>query len=233
MNRAATGAPLWKRVWMMANPGDASMSDDIDEKHYGLIEFAEQQQATAQMILEQLAEERAALAQERRNWTTDMEALRADLNATVLEAVSSNMAGVAATAAQTINGLGQPVADQMTRVAASAARADQAFRNMIGWASTRVLLWGLGALAGLVLLGWLASGIVLWWDTQAIATAHVAKQQLQVEVEDLRANRNAWVRAGMLSKLQQCGSKRQPCVAVDESAGAFGEQSDYRLLKHS
>lgn len=215
----------------MANLDDASFRDALDEKLYGLIEVAERHQATVHMLLEQLAAEGAALAQERHSWASDMEGLRGDISATVQEAIGSNVAGVAAIAAQAIDGLRQPVADQMTLVAASALRADEAFRNMIGWATSRVLLWGLGALAGLVTLGWLASGIVLWWDTKAIAAAHVAKQQLQAEVEDLRANRDAWAKAGMLTKLHQCGPKKLPCIPVEETAGAFGDQSDYRILK--
>ena len=40
--------------------------------------------------------------------------------------------------------------------------------------------------------------MVLWWDTGAIAAARVEKPQLQMEVAELRANRDKWVKAGML-----------------------------------
>jgi len=40
-------------------------------------------------------------------------------------------------------------------------------------------------LAGLVLLGWLASAAVLWWDTGAIVAAQVRKVQLQAEVTEM------------------------------------------------
>jgi hypothetical protein len=216
---------------MTTTQDDLRDSDLVDEKLYGLVEIAEQQQATAHMILEQLASERNALAEERDRWVNIVERMRDDIDATVHDAIASNMARVVNAASETINGLGRPVAEQMEEAATSAERAERAFRNMIGWATTRLLLWGLGALAGLMLLGWLASGIVLWWDTRAIAAAHVAKQQLQLEVAELRANSDAWIKSGMATKLRRCGPKKRWCIAVDEAAGAFGEQSDYRLVK--
>lgn len=208
-------------------------SDVLDEKFYGLVEVAEQQQATAQMILDQLTAERDALAHERDRWVLVVERMRDEIDATVRDAVATNMATIIKAASETLSGLGQPIADKMADAATSAEQADRAFRNLIGWTTTRLLLWGLGAIAGLVLLGWLASGIVLWWDTRAIATAHVAKQQLQLEVAELRANSDAWIKSGMATKLRRCGSKKRWCIAVDEAAGAFGEQSEYRLVKGS
>lgn len=34
----------------------------------------------------------------------------------------------------------------------------------------------------------------------------------------------------MLAKLAQCGPENKPCIQVDEHAGGFGNQSDYRLI---
>ena len=62
------------------------------------------------------------------------------------------------------------------------------------------------------------------------ADAQVEKAQLQQEVAELQATHDAWVKAGMLGKLDQCGPKRRPCIRVDESAGPFGERLDYRVI---
>jgi len=51
----------------------------------------------------------------------------------------------------------------------------------------RLLGW---MVAAVVLSGWLASTLVLWWDTGAIAAARVEKPQLQMEVAELWANRD-------------------------------------------
>jgi hypothetical protein len=216
---------------MANNEEGPRMGDAVDEKLYGLIDIAEQQQSTVHMILDQLVQERADLAKQRDHWIKEMDSMSHGIEATVLDAVTSSMSNVVGMAAQTISDLGKPFADQMMQAAVSAEQAEQAFRNVIRWASARLLLWGIGAIASLLMLGWLASGIILWWDTKAIATAHITKQQLQAEVADLQANGDSWIRAGMTTTLKRCGPKKQPCVAVDESAGAFGENNDYRLLK--
>jgi len=90
----------------------------------------------------------------------------------------------------------------------------------------------LAAVAGLVLLGWLASTLVLWWDAGAIAAARAEKRQLQAEVAEMQANRDEWARAGFLAKLTRCNPGNRPCVRVDERAGAFESQGhdDYRVL---
>jgi len=36
--------------------------------------------------------------------------------------------------------------------------------------------------------------------------------------------------AGMLGKLERCGPKSRPCIRVDERAGSFGDQADYRVI---
>jgi len=85
-------------------------------------------------------------------------------------------------------------------------------------------------MAALVLLGWLASTAVLWWDTGAIGAAQVRKAQLEGEMAQMQANREAWAMAGMPGKLERCGPKSRPCIRVDERAGSFGDQADYRVI---
>ena len=67
----------------------------------------------------------------------------------------------------------------------------------------------------------------------AIAAARAEKVQVQAEVAEMRANRDEWVKAGMLAKLERCGPKARPCVRVNESAGAFqaGGNADYRVIQ--
>ena len=83
--------------------------------------------------------------------------------------------------------------------------------GVVAWTSWRLLGWTLAAVAGLVLLGWLASTAVLWWDTGAIGAARVEKRQLQLEVAEMQANRDEWAKAGFLAKLTRC-KPRQPAV---------------------
>ncbi len=123
-----------------------------------------------------------------------------------------------------------PLLSRLDRVVEQAGQADAALRRVVAWASWRLLGWVLAAVAALVLLGWLASTLVLWWDAGAIAAARAEKRQLQTEVAEMQANRDEWARAGFLAKLTRCDPGNRPCVRVDERAGAFGDRSDYRVL---
>jgi len=71
----------------------------------------------------------------------------------------------------------------------------------------------------------------LWWNTAAIGAAQVRKVELQAEVAEMQTNRDGWMKAGMMAKLDRCGPKARPCIRVDESAGAFGDRSDYRVIQ--
>ena len=103
-------------------------------------------------------------------------------------------------------------------------------RELVSWASWRLLAWMMAAVALLVLGGWLASTLVLWWDTGTIGAAQLRKAQLQVEIAEMQANRDEWAKAGFTAKLARCNPGNRPCVRVDEKAGAFGTPSDYRVL---
>ena len=75
------------------------------------------------------------------------------------------------------------------------------------------------------------SNAVLWWDQGAIDAARVQKAALQAEIEGLQANRESWVKAGVLQRVITCGPKRRFCVKIDQSAGEFGEQGEYRVIQ--
>jgi len=118
-------------------------------------------------------------------------------------------------------------------VTAEAGQAEAALRGVVAWASWRLLGWMAAAVAALVLGGWLASTLVLWWDTGAIAAARVEKRQLQLDVAELRASRDEWVKTGAVAKLNRCNPGNRPCVRVDERAGSFESKghADYRVIQ--
>ncbi len=90
---------------------------------------------------------------------------------------------------------------------------------------------GLGAT--LVLFGWLVSSGVLWWNTSAIGAAQERKAELQAEVAEMQANRDALIKAGALARVTRCNPDNRPCIRVNESAGAFENQGhdDYRVIQ--
>ncbi len=209
---------------------DDGVGQADDDRLYGLMEVAERQQAAVQAALEGLAVERAALAREREALARGVRDVQLGAQGAVRSAVAESLAGAATEGVAAVRAATGPLLTQLAGLTEQAEQADAALRGVVAWASWRLLGWVMAAVAGLVLLGWLASTLVLWWDGSAIAAARVEKAQLAAEVAEMQANRDDWTKAGFMAKLERCGPKARPCVRVDERAGPFGTASDYRVL---
>jgi len=209
---------------------DGTAGQVDEDRLYGLMEVAERQQAAVQVALEGLAAERVALAREREALARGVRDVQIGAQGAVRSAVADSLAGAATEGVAAVQAATGPLLSQLAGMTEQASQADTALRGVVAWASWRLLGWVMAAVAGLVLLGWLASTLVLWWDTGTIAEAQLRKAQLQVEVAEMQANRDEWAKAGLLAKLERCGPKARPCVRVNEGAGAFGTASDYRVL---
>ena len=207
------------------------MSEAAEERLYGLIEIAERQQAAVQAALEGLAAERAALARERERLGQDVHGLNRNVRTAVLGAVAESMHGAAETGAAALKAATGPLLGRLEQVGTSAGQAEATLRRVVLWASWRLLGWCVAGIAALAVLGWLASSAVLWWDASAIGAAQEQKGELEAQVAELKANQDAFEKAGMLGKIDHCGANLRPCIAVDESAGPFGEHGEYRVIR--
>ena len=195
---------------------------EMERRLYEVLTMAETSQATAQVTLDGLAAERAALSRERTALALQVTELQQRMKASVAAAVKETLAGAA----------GQVVAEVKEQIGSlehnvgvmtnSVADAEFALERIIKWVSWRIL--GLVVVVLVVLGGggWVASAGVQWWDEKAIASAQAEKDQLQQDVDDLKADRETWVQAGMLDQITRCNPGNRPCVAVDENAGQFG-----------
>lgn len=177
---------------------------EVEDQLYRLIEVAERQQEAAQTSVHALAAERTAFAQERETWFTGVPSLKDDVRQTIAQ------------------NLHEAISTMTTR----ATQTEESLRTVAGWASRRLLVWGLAAIAGLMLV----PSLTLWWQTSTIEALQTEKVQLLASVAELKANRDAWVKAGMLGEIRQCGASKRACIKVDESAGAFGDRGDYRVI---
>jgi hypothetical protein len=197
---------------------------EAEDRLYGLMEIAERQQAAVQTALDGLIAERAALKQERLALAAEAAVLVQGTKDAVHSAVAESLAGAADKGAEAVGEATKPLLGKLADVTKSAGHADVALRRVVEWASWRLLGWIVALIAALVLFGWLSSTALVWWDTKRINT-------LNSQIATLQANHRAWVKAGMLGALSTCGPDRRPCVRVDESAGAFGNHADYRVIR--
>ncbi len=204
---------------------------ETEDRLYGLMEIAERQQAAAQAALDGLAAERAALGREREAWRASVRGSAARHAGAVRAAVTDSLAGAATEGVAAVQAATKPLLGRLAGMTAEAGQAEAALRQVVLWASWRLLGWVMAGVAGLVLLGWLASTLVLWWDTGRSRRRRCRRRSCRHEVAELQANHDGWVKAGMLGKLERCGPKARLCIRVDEGAGPFGERSDYRVIQ--
>jgi hypothetical protein len=206
---------------------------ETEDRLYGLMEIADRQQAAVQAALDGLAAERAALGREREALARGVRDLQLGTQGAVRSAVKDSLAGAATEGVAAVQAATKPLLGRLAGVTAEAGQAEAALRQVVLWASWRLLGWVLTGVTGLVLLGWLASTLVLWWDTGTIAAAQVEKAQLQAQVAELQANYDSWVKAGVLEKVIRCNPGNRPCIRVNQGAGTFQSQGhdDYRVIQ--
>jgi hypothetical protein len=211
----------------MATTAAETMKDgDVEDELYRLIEVAERQQEAAQGAVDALAAERAAFAKERETWSKGVPSLKDDVRLLIAQAVAGSANEAAKAAADAVGDGTKELREAISAMTTRANQAEESLRAIAGWASKRLLLWGLSAIAALMLV----PSIMLWWERSAIEAAQVEKAQLLAGVAELRANRDTWVKAGMLGEIRRCGASKRACIKVDESAGAFGDRSEYRVI---
>ena len=58
-----------------------------------------------------------------------------------------------------------------------------------------------------------------------------AEGRAQAQVADLKASQDAFEKAGMLGRIRSLRGAKPALIAADESAGPFGEHSEYRVIQ--
>lgn len=205
---------------------------DSERQLFGLMEIAERHQAAVQTALQGLAAERIALQREREQFAWDRQNLEVGMQASVELAIERGLNRATRAGVEAVQAAAKPLLGRLNKVSEGAGQAEAALQRVVRWASWRLLGRGMVGVAGIVLIGWLASLTILWWDMGEIGKIQAQKASLQADVAQLQATRDEWKRAGILGKLAQCGPDKLPCIRVDEGAGAFENQgnNDYRVI---
>jgi len=226
------------------------MSDDADERVFGLIAAAEDQQKMVAAVLARLAAQEDALARERQLLAEDRAALRAEIAAlrqtagtvgpalqrstreAVAIAVADSMSGAGKTAAQAVTAAAGPVLDRLAGVAAAAQEVEASLRRVVGWVTWR-LLGKVGAIAAGCLLAVVLGNVVIqWWDGRAIAADQAQKALLEAQIVGLQDTRDQLVQAGGRAVITRCGPSARLCIQVDGAAPAYADGlKSYRIIE--
>jgi len=212
---------------------------EAEQRLFGLMAVAEEQQAAVREALDGLAAARTGLAQERAHLGEAVEAVRTEAGwlrttagdlgpnlawrteVAAKEAVKEELAGAGTLAVKAVEAAAQPLLTQLSGVAAQAGAVEAGLRRVAAWASWRLLGRGVAVVALLAGLLWLADLSVWWWTEIGV---------LRGIRDELAAQRTRLVQEGLLAKINRCDPGHRPCIRVNEAAGAFGEQSDYRVI---
>ena len=216
---------------------------------FGLMAVAEEQQAAVREALAGLAAQQAVLERQQASLERQAEAVRAeaaglrriagevgpllalDTREAAKTAVKEGLAGAGATATAAVEKAAKPLLDGLSGVTAQAGAVEATLRRAVGWATWRLLGRGFLAVAGLACALWLAQGAASWWGWRDLDATRARAAELRAEVAELKANRDALVREGLLARIVRCTPGNRPCVRIDEAAGVYGEQKDYRVLR--
>jgi hypothetical protein len=112
---------------------------------------------------------------------------------------------------------------ELQSLAADSQRASNAFRDVQRAANVRVLVWSVGittlcSAIPLLLACWLVP------SRGEIAALRAKHDELATKIANLREQ-------GGRIDLRRCGAGARLCVRVDRKAPAYGEQSDYLVVR--
>ena len=214
----------------------------MEAEIFGLMTAAQDQQTAVQTALARLAAQEAALKEERRLLA---ETLAAVQNQLVLARRAAEEIGpelqrkveaairsaVADKVAQAVASAAGPVFNQLTAVVEAAGAVETSLRRAVGWLTWR-LLGRLGAIVAGLLALMVAGRIGLeWWTDYRLASAQAESSLLEAKITGLQDTSDMLERAGAKAGINKCGPSARLCIRVDEAAGPFGDQADYRIIR--
>lgn len=209
---------------------------DAEEKIYGLIALAEEQQQELQAIVKSLQEERKFIAQELKKLGTLQYELLYNVSSGSKKAVESVLSAsldrVSTDAESAIVGAARPVIDDLRGMARAASEAEgkiSAAVSAFGWR------WGVlvacatgGGILALLIAAWLAGT----WQLKEVTELKKQHAAITREIERQKRTLENLGTAGGRVKLEFCGKEKRLCAAIDESAPSFvGMGSRFYILE--
>jgi len=115
------------------------------------------------------------------------------------------------------------LAEQLQGMRGEVERAVESLRRVQRAANLRVAFWSVGITA---MCAAVALAVAWWWLPTPEEMRGLREQR-----DELVAGVESLAQKGGRADVQQCGAQRRLCVRVDRKAGAFGQQSDYYVIK--
>ncbi|MES2899046.1 MAG: hypothetical protein V4723_04915 [Pseudomonadota bacterium] len=214
---------------------------NAEQRLFGLMALAEEQQKNADAAIAQLVAERHAMREERSEFTRQANTIKALSEHAILalekaagDAVARAMAhaltGTSEQAMSAIKSATQPLVSSMHGALHNVNAAELELRSIAQWLSWR---WAaiLAASAGGILVAlWLLGMAAVEWQRHQLATLAAQRSELESEVAQLQENADAWSKRGGRAKLEQCGDNRRLCVRIVRDA-AYGKSGDLFVLR--
>ena len=188
---------------------------DAQQQLFGLMAVAEEHQKAVKAAIDGLTAERAALAKERAavaQAAASVAGVAGDVRKAAADAIPAmqRAAGEAA----------KPVIGSLSGVVQAASDAEGSMRNAGAWFAWKWVAVAAGGLVGVCLVAYVS----LAWQLHQVSNLREEKAELEANVADL-------AKRGGRAKLEKCGDQNRLCVRIDKSAGGFGKDSEYAVLK--
>lgn len=198
-----------------------------EQELFGLMAVAQEQQKAAAEAAEQLKAQQAELEktiERARAAVASMEAsgqktgqlIQQGAQHAVSEAVSGALGAIRGEVMRSVGGAVKPAVTALEGVSGRAEQAGQVLnRAASGFSWKWFSMWVLAACLLLATVLGIASLLV----------------PSPGEIRELRATAEAWEQIGGKVNWTYCGDDRRLCAEIDTRAGAYGKDSQYRILK--
>lgn len=207
------------------------MVSEAERKLYGMMEIAEQHQHRVEAACQALEVQRAALVAERAALESEREAWRREVRFATQAEVKTAIEEAREQASMAMRVAVSELETSLMYLPHYAGQAQGALERIVSWAQWRILVRGLAVLMSLAVVMWVLGGGISAWTAMRVGALNDQRDALQAEIAQLKANYAEWKDKGVLQKLQTCGPKYRSCIAVDENAGTYGRDGDFRIIK--
>lgn len=194
------------------------------QKIYGLIGVAEEQQAAAASVIAELAAERAALAAERAALSKERAALAAEVagaRGTIERAVEKALGGAGATAGAAADAVAQPIIEHIKKIRDESIKAHGSVQSIYSAMDWMILIKGVAVFVAVVVVATTGFSIASGFASDNLTKIRSEAAAMEMTVKTLEQRGGGLV-------LEECGARL--CVEISPNQEKKWKTADGRLL---